>query len=325
MKKSFIKFIYLFIGIFLFYWVYEFFAGPESINLILEAKFKLIFLVIAHIPTLFFDSIAWRFLMSKNKLSILQAINITWISQTSGKFIPTGNISGEFVRFYLAKKSGQSFVDSSSTVLIDLVIATFALFLVGFFCLIYILKINANIINDSKFSYLLISLCLIMLSCFIFTISIRKRIIFKVLKLTSKLLSFSIERSKIISLIRLDNSLYKLSFEKKKLLGALALRTLGWVAGAAEIYIFLMVIGIDAKLMDVVLIEAVTAIVRSVAFFIPAGLGIQEFAFVVIGEFVGYSGIVSFSIAIGRRLREILVGIPAIVVWYISFKSKLFN
>ena len=48
-------------------------------------------------------------------------------------------------------------------------------------------------------------------------------------------------------------------------------------------------------------------------------------AFVVIGEFVGYSGIVSFSIAIGRRLREILVGIPAIVVWYVSFKSKLFN
>ena len=105
----------------------------------------------------------------------------------------------------------------------------------------------------------------------------------------------------------------------------LALRTLGWVAGAAEIYIFLMVIGIDAKLMDVILIEAVTAIVRSVAFFIPAGLGIQEFAFVVMGEFVGYSGIVSFSIAIGRRLREILVGIPAIVVWYLSFKSKLFN
>ncbi len=325
MKKTLLKSVYLFIGIFIFYWVYEFFAGPESIELILKEKFKLIFIVLAHIPTLFFDSIAWRLLMSKNKLTILQSIKITWIAQTSSKFIPTGNISGEFVRFYLAKKSGQSFVDSSSTVLTDLVIATLALFLVGCFSLLYILKSNASIINDSNFYYLLISLFLIMLSCFIFVIGIRKRIILKLLKLTSKLSTFSTERSKIISLIRLDYSLYKLSFEKKKLLVALLLRVLGWIAGAAEIYIFLIVIGMDAKLMDVILIEAVTAIVRSVAFFIPAGLGIQEFAFVVVGEFVGYSGIVSFSIAIGRRLREILVGVPAIIVWYISFKPKLFD
>ena len=63
--------------------------------------------------------------------------------------------------------------------------------------------------------------------------------------------------------------------------------------------------------------------VRSVAFFIPAGLGIQELTFIIIGEYVGYSGIVSFSMAIGRRLREILVGLPAIIVWYFSYKPKI--
>ena len=56
MKKNFLYIVYLLIGIFIFQWVYNFFAGPESIDLIIENKFKLIFIVVAHIPTLFFDS-----------------------------------------------------------------------------------------------------------------------------------------------------------------------------------------------------------------------------------------------------------------------------
>ena len=323
MRKNIFYFIYLLIGIFIFQWVYNFFAGPESIDLIIENKFKLIFVVFAHVPTLFFDSLAWVCLMSKNRLTILQALNITWIAQTSGKFIPTGNITGEFIRFYLAKKSGQRFVDSSSTVVADLVVATFALFIVGLFSLICILEIDNDVVGNYNFFYLLFSLLVIMISCLIFFIIIRKRIVKTFLKKSSKLFKFSLKKPNIINLIRLDYSLYKLSYKKKKLFKSLILRIFGWVSGAFEIYIFLIIIGIDAKLIDVILIESVTAIVRSVAFFIPAGLGIQELTFIIIGEYVGYSAIVSFSMAIGRRLREILVGLPAIIVWYFSYKPKI--
>ena len=42
----------------------------------------------------------------------------------------------------------------------------------------------------------------------------------------------------------------------------------------------------------------------------------------IVGELVGYSSIVSFSVAIGRRLREIMVGIPAIITWIIIFRKQ---
>ena len=58
------------IGIFIFQWVYNFFAGPESINIIVEGKFKILLIVIAHIPTLVFDSLAWQILISKGKLNL---------------------------------------------------------------------------------------------------------------------------------------------------------------------------------------------------------------------------------------------------------------
>ena len=106
------------------------------------------------------------------------------------------------------------------------------------------------------------------------------------------------------------------------MLGAVVLRLMGWIAGAFEIYIFFWIIGVDAKVSDVLIIESVTAIIRSAAFFIPSAIGVQELAFVIVGELVGYSSIVSFSVAIGRRLREIMVGIPAIITWVFIFRKQ---
>jgi uncharacterized membrane protein YbhN (UPF0104 family) len=97
---------------------------------------------------------------------------------------------------------------------------------------------------------------------------------------------------------------------------------LGWIAGALEIYVFLFIIGVDASLLDVILIEAFTGIVRAVVFFIPAGLGVQELAFVLIGNYVGLGDTVAFSMAIGRRIREIIVGVPAVLIWVFVFNNK---
>ena len=316
-----IKFlIFLILGFFIFHWVYKFFAGPESIKLILNAKYKIFYLIIAHIPTLYFDSLAWTILMVKNKLSTTQAFVITWISQTSGKFIPSGNITGEFVRFFLARRSGQKFSEASSTVLMDLFIATFSLFIIGLAALIFIVfSIKSNLILN-QFQYLILAFSLISSGTLFFLLIIRKRVISKFLVCTKKF-EF-LNKKNIYNLLRLDISLNKLSHRKSRLLGAILLRLIGWISGAFEIYIFFWIIGVDAKVTDVIIIESVTSIIRSAAFFIPSAIGIQELAFVIVGELVGYSSIVSFSVAIGRRLREIMVGIPAIITWIFIFRKQ---
>ena len=117
------------IGIFLFKWVYDFFGSVESFDIIKKNKTKLFLIILAHIPTLFFDALAWRIFIKKGNLSILWSFIITWISQASGKFFPTGTVTGEFVRIYLGIRKGLSFHESSSTVFADLVIATLSLLL----------------------------------------------------------------------------------------------------------------------------------------------------------------------------------------------------
>ena len=93
--------------------------------------------------------------------------------------------------------------------------------------------------------------------------------------------------------------MYQLSKKKLIVFKSIIYRLLGWIAGAIEIYVFLLIIGIESTIQDVIIIEAFLGVIRAVVFFIPAGLGVQELAFVIIGEYVGFSSSISFSIALG--------------------------
>ena len=321
MNIKYIKvFLFFLIGIFLFKWVYEFFGSKESLELITENKSKLFFIILIHIPTLFFDSMAWKVFIKNENFSILWSFIITWVSQASGKFFPTGTVTGEFIRIYLGTKKGLSFHESSSTVFADLVIATFSLFLIA--SLSFLIVLSNNVIffqNDNSF-YIVISLLILLSGCVFFYFFIKRRLLKFFLNLKNPL-NFKLKRNNIKLLLKIDYSLFKISSNKLNIFKATITRLLGWISGALEIYVFLMIINVEVSFVDVILIEAFTGLIRSVVFFIPAGLGVQELAFVIIGSHVGLSDSVSFSMAIGRRIREIGVGLPAILTWFFVFEG----
>jgi|TARA_B100000282_G_scaffold71428_1_gene48555 uncharacterized protein (TIRG00374 family) len=321
MNIKYIKvFLFFLIGIFLFKWVYEFFGSKESLELITENKSKLFFIILIHIPTLFFDAMAWKVFIKNENFSILWSFIITWVSQASGKFFPTGTVTGEFIRIYLGTKKGLSFHESSSTVFADLVIATFSLFLIA--SLSFLIVLSNNVIffqNDNSF-YIVISLLILLSGCVFFYFFIKRRLLKFFLNLKNPL-NFKLKRNNIKLLLKIDYSLFKISSNKLNIFKATITRLLGWISGALEIYVFLMIINVEVSFVDVILIEAFTGLIRSVVFFIPAGLGVQELAFVIIGSHVGLSDSVSFSMAIGRRIREIGVGLPAILTWFFVFEG----
>ena len=321
MNIKYIKvFLFFLIGIFLFKWVYEFFGSKESLELIIENKYKLFFIILIHIPTLFFDSMAWKVFIKNENFSILWSFIITWVSQASGKFIPIGTVTGEFIRIYLGTKKGLSFHESSSTVFADLVIATFSLFLISSFSFLVVLSNNVIFFQNYNSFYIVISLLILLSGCVFFYFFIKRRLLKFFLNLKNPL-NFKLKRNNIKLLLKIDYSLFKISSNKLNIFKATITRLLGWISGALEIYVFLMIINVEVSFVDVILIEAFTGLIRSVVFFIPAGLGIQELAFVIIGSHVGLSDSVSFSMAIGRRIREIGVGLPAILTWFFVFEG----
>jgi len=317
-------FIFMFIGILTFYWVFKTFSGKDSLNYINDNLEMMALLFIAHIPTLFMDSLSWRILMSNNKLNLRWCIIITWIAQTASKIMPTGVLTGEFVRIYLGKKRGIPVPQISATVIGDLILATCSLMIMGIISIIIFInyyKEPGQDIIDLKLMFLASSL--IILGSVFFCISMRYRLIKSLLRMIiSKKVMLPFKHF-TFNLLKTDYVLYQLSFQLNRLFLGMSIRLMGWFCGALEIYFFFLIINIDISIIDVVLIETFTALMRSIVFFIPAGVGIQELSFILIGNFLGLANPVSFSMALGRRIREIMIGLPAIIAWILLFEKKI--
>jgi uncharacterized protein (TIRG00374 family) len=79
-----------------------------------------------------------------------------------------------------------------------------------------------------------------------------------------------------------------------------------WFLGVLEIYFALHFLGQPVSLVDAWMIEAVIQLVRSVTFFMPANLGTQDGAIVLICGALTGSPALGLAVALLRRLREIL-------------------
>ena len=322
LKGKFATFFSFIAGIFLCIWVFKFFNGSEAISIINKNLFYMPYLIFAHIITLIFDSLSWFVLLGRNKISFQWSLIITWISQACVKFLPVGNISGEFVRIYLLVSKGLKTPVASSLVFTDLILATFSLFSISVLSIFFIAVDNYNLLHKEN---KLFFLTLLFIFVFVFVLAfllIRFRFIKFCFRRFKKYKNSLISRSIMKNFFKFDFLLYKMSFEKKKILTSLFLKIIGWICGAFEIYVFLLIIGIDANFIDLIILESLMSLIRSFAFFIPAGIGVQELAFILVGNYLGLPHSISLTIAVGRRIREVLVSIPAIFTWIIISKKN---
>jgi putative membrane protein len=104
---------------------------------------------------------------------------------------------------------------------------------------------------------------------------------------------------------------------RRQLLIGGGLRLLAWTLHAGETWIALKVLGSSAGLVEAFILDSLTAAARSAAFMIPGGLGIQDGAFMVLGAQLGLSPEMSLSLALVKRVREVISGVPGLITWAI--------
>ena len=63
--------------------------------------------------------------------------------------------------------------------------------------------------------------------------------------------------------------------------------------------------------------------IRSVAFPVPGGLGVQEGGYLVVGNLLGIPGDAAFALSLIARVRELALGIPGLVAWQVIEGRRL--
>jgi uncharacterized membrane protein YbhN (UPF0104 family) len=73
------------------------------------------------------------------------------------------------------------------------------------------------------------------------------------------------------------------------------------------------------------LFESLGQAIRTGAFAVPGGLGIQEGGYVVVGSVLGIDPAVALALSLARRVRELLFGLPGLIVWQGTAIGRIFR
>jgi len=120
----------------------------------------------------------------------------------------------------------------------------------------------------------------------------------------------------------IHNAIVALYTHRRRIAAATFIHLAGWLLSSCEAYLALWVIGSPLSYGDAVALESVVYAVRNAAFLVPGGLGVQEGAYALVGAALGLPPEAALALAVIKRGREMLMGLPAILTWQLMGRRK---
>ena len=115
----------------------------------------------------------------------------------------------------------------------------------------------------------------------------------------------------------LDRTVRSLYARRAGVFGCSAWTMASLVLGSGEIWLALWFLDLPASFLNALILQSMVLTIRSAAFVVPAGLGVQEGGYLLVGSLLGISGDGAFALSLVWRAREIGLGIPAVIVWQV--------
>ncbi len=101
----------------------------------------------------------------------------------------------------------------------------------------------------------------------------------------------------------------------RRALAAFATHAVTWVLGAGETWVVCHLMGLAVSPPQALVIDSLFSGLRTVGFAVPAALGVQEAGYVLACALVGVPAAPAVALSLIRRVREMLLGVPALGIW----------
>ena len=88
-----------------------------------------------------------------------------------------------------------------------------------------------------------------------------------------------------------------------------------WLLGGLEVMLALHFLGHEVDFATGTVIESLGQALKSVGFAVPGALGVQEGGYIIVCQLFGLSPEVAIALSLIKRLREMVLGVPGLLVW----------
>jgi putative membrane protein len=283
-----------------------------------RAGWPLLLLLPAHLAPLALDTQAWRVLLkAANQMRNASFSFLLWLAavrEAVNRLLPSVGIGGEVVGIRLSRLRIADTTAVSATVIVEVLLTIVVQYLFCGLGIVLVIHIAAGMSHVWTIAAgLLLSLPLPVL---IYLLLRHGAVFERIEKWAIRLFGTQNQLALHLNGIKLDAEIHRLFRQPWHLLSALAWQFSGYLIGSFETWFALKLLGHPVGVDTAIAIEALTQAVRHATFVVPGGLGVQEAGVMLFGYLVGVTNEVALSLALIKRVREILFGIPALLSWH---------
>jgi putative membrane protein len=288
------------------------YAGLGPIALAVESLgfLGLGLIAFVHLPIIALLGLAWFILARRFKAARLR--NFIWarlLRDAAGELLPFSQLGGYAVGVRALTLARMEALPATLSMLIDLIVELLGKLpyaLLGLICLAWLrapARLMTPILAALALSGVLMAVALVLM--------MRRRGTLE--RLASRMasqwpiLAYSKERMR---------SAFTVLLAPDGRIGvAFALHFACWALGGFEAWLLFRLMGIPAALPQAIIIDSLFSVLRTLAFFIPGAVGIQEASYALLGAMFGITPAAAIGFSLARRARDFAIGIPALAAW----------
>lgn len=295
---------------------------PTVLSMLALAGFGLVPVALYHLLPLALDAAAIRVLFGKPACGTMRdALLARWVGESAGSLMPAGQIGGPVLMARHLALRGLPLEDAAAAVIVGTTLQTFAQ--VGF-ALLGVGLLGTLATHASKdvvrASSLVASgvLGLLIVAFYL----MQRRGLFRKLTRTAAWLSGKRDWSQWMGHAEaIDAAVERTYHRAGPAASSFALNSVSWLVGTVEVYWILCLIGFPVSWVDALLLESIGQAIRGAAFAVPGALGVQEGGYVLLASLVGLPSHAGLALSLGKRTREILLGLPGLLYLHLSERA----
>jgi putative membrane protein len=258
-----------------------------------------------HVLPLWPDVAAWRLLFFPPPPGALWAWWARWVGEAGNALLP--GQAGEVLRIRMAILAGSTGTAATASVVVDVSLGTLAQVA---FCLVGVAIFGGAVGVEGLAVPLFLGIVALGIGAVVF-VYLQRRGLFG--RLAPFIAPFARRAPALAAAV--DHTVAELWRRPKTLAWSAGGRFASCVLGAGEVLLVFWLLGNPLSFAEALALESLGQAARAAAFAIPAGLGVQEGALVLVATALGLPAEHALALALVKRVREVTLGVPALLSW----------
>jgi putative membrane protein len=285
----------------------------DILGILASAGWGLLWLIPAHLVPITLDAAGWRTLLRGSPRADLPFLAWTAaVRDAINNLLPVARVGGEVAGVRLLMTHGVSGTAATASVIVEVTLTLAVQFLftvLGLVLLLYYLR-------DHTAAWAIVLALLAGIPAIVIFFLLQHRWgLFQLLERGLAVLSGRRIQSLPGDAAALDRAIQALYRRRRVIALGAWWQFAGLLAGAGELWFTLYLLGNPVTAPAAILLESLAQAGQSIAFLVPAALGVQEGVFLLFGAAVGLPADVSIALSLARRVRQVGLGVPALLSW----------